>query len=172
MPIKKPEPTDDCVRPLLSSERTCRMSFLADAYKCWAALDGGGSGAVSAADAVSAEPGAAGEAGEEGAAGGCLPLAAGAVAAVAVVAVVAVVVVAAVAALAAAASVGAAGFAVVGAASAPAQAPVKAIDVASAVNFMKPLDLFYRQPQSAPSSTAAGVKGVIIWPSLAALVFR
>src|SRR5471032_514099 len=44
VPIRKPEPTDDCVRPLLSSERTCRMSFLAEEYSCWAALEGGGCG--------------------------------------------------------------------------------------------------------------------------------
>src|SRR5471032_138732 len=54
VPIRKPEPTDDCVRPLLSSERTCRMSFLAEEYSCWAALDGGGSGALSAEAAAAA----------------------------------------------------------------------------------------------------------------------
>src|SRR5450830_702138 len=49
MPIKKPEPTDDCVRPFFSSTRTCKMSARAAVYSFCAAEEGGGKAAWSAA---------------------------------------------------------------------------------------------------------------------------
>src|SRR5471030_773789 len=134
VPIRKPEPTDDCVRPLLSSERTCRMSFLAEEYSCWAALEGGGSGALSAvAAAAGTAPAARGAAADGGGAANMTG-----------------------------------GLTATGAASAPAQSEARVRILASRCSFMPSRGENY----SSPSSAGGGVSGVIMSPSLAALVFR
>src|SRR5450830_819028 len=74
MPIKKPEPTDDCVRPFFSSTRTCRMSARAAVYSFCAADEGGGNVACSVvAGAAVAGGGLAG--GVEAVGAACAPVA-------------------------------------------------------------------------------------------------